>query len=103
MIFAFRAPPEFAATEYWIVPLPVPDAPEVIVTNEAELFVAVHGQVGRDAITFTDPVPAAVGKFAEFELRVKKQVLAAFCVMGNAMGPIRMEPVCGPPVFADTE
>jgi hypothetical protein len=81
----------------------VPDAPEVIFTNGEELVVAVHGQVGRDATTFTEPVLAPVGKFAEFELSVKKQVLAAFCVIGNAMGPIRMEPVCGPPVFAATE
>ena len=81
----------------------MPDAPDVIFTNEGELFVAVHGQVGRDAITFTEPVLAAVGKFAEFELSVKKQVLGEFCVIGNAMGPIKMVPVCGPPVFAGTE
>jgi hypothetical protein len=72
-------------------------------TIDEELDVAVHGQVGSDAITFTEPVLALVGKFAEFELSVKKQVLAAFCVIGNATGPTSKEPVCGAPVFAVTE
>ena len=103
MITAFLPPPEFCATEYWIVPFPVPDPPEVILTNGEELVVAVHGQVDRDAITFTEPVLALVGKFAEFEFSVKKQVLAAFCVMGKTFGPISRSPVCGPPVFAVTE
>jgi hypothetical protein len=47
----------FAATEYDTVPLPLPDAPAVIVIHDAAL-VADHGQPGTP-VTVTDPVEAA--------------------------------------------
>ena len=55
--------PVFAETEYFTVPEPLlPEAPEVIVTQEELLLVtaAVQGQpVLREVVTFIEPVPAA--------------------------------------------
>ena len=54
---AVRDAPLFAATVKFTVPLPLPDAPLVIVTNVA-LLVAVHEQP-VPAVTGTEPVPPA--------------------------------------------
>src|SRR4051794_26814644 len=51
-----RAAPVFAATVNATVPLPVPDAPPVTV-SQPTFAPAVHAQVGADAVTVTDPEP----------------------------------------------
>ena len=56
-----RAAPVLAAALKVTVPLPVPAAPAVIVT-QAALLVAVHAQPARD-VTPVVPVPPAAGKF----------------------------------------
>jgi hypothetical protein len=45
-----------AAYDKPTVPLPVPLAPDAIVTQPA-FDAAVHEQVGADAVTLTDPLP----------------------------------------------
>ena len=54
-----RGPPFVEAALNWTVPLPVPLAPEVIVSQEA-LLVAVKAQPAG-AVTATLPVPPAAG------------------------------------------
>ncbi|KJU86896.1 hypothetical protein MBAV_000910, partial [Candidatus Magnetobacterium bavaricum] len=51
-----RLAPVFAVTEYATVPLPVPEAPEVIVIQLSLLF-AVHAQVDA-VVTLTLPLSA---------------------------------------------
>jgi hypothetical protein len=55
----FRAAPLFAATFRLTDPLPVPDAPEVMVIHEA-LLAAVHLHA-LVVDTFTVPVPPSTG------------------------------------------
>ena len=75
VIFAVRPPPALAASEKLTVPFPVPEFPEVIEAKpESEL--AVHAQVGWDAVTANVPAPGVVGKFPAVEESVKKQLLA---------------------------
>ncbi len=45
----------FWATEYWTMPEPVPEEPDVIVI-QLELEVAVHAQVEEEAVTEIEPV-----------------------------------------------
>ena len=54
-------PSVFAGTEYLIVPLPVPVAPEVMETSDESLTLAVHAQLGEDAVTAMEPVPPLTG------------------------------------------
>ena len=61
VMVAVRAAPVFAAMLYATEPLPVPDAPEPIVTNAA-LLVAVHEQLDA-AVTGMVPVVAAPETF----------------------------------------
>lgn len=51
-----RAAPVFAATVNATAPLPVPDAPPVIVSH-ATLAVAVQAQELAEAVTVIDPEP----------------------------------------------
>src|SRR5437867_296911 len=62
----------FTDTEKATVPLPVPPLPEVMVMN-ALLLMAVHVQLGFDAITPTVPVPPLAPTFVLVELSVKLQ------------------------------
>ena len=55
VIVPVRCGPVFAATENWVVPLPLPLPPEVIVIHAA-LLVAVHGQAVA-VVTLTEPAP----------------------------------------------
>ena len=57
-----RAAPLFDATENATDPLPVPDAPLVIVIHDA-FADAVHVQVLADAVTAADPVPPPASTF----------------------------------------
>jgi hypothetical protein len=57
-----RGPPEFDATLYCTVPLPLPLPPDVTVIQDA-LLPAVHGQP-PPAVTDTLPVPPPAGAFA---------------------------------------
>jgi len=74
-----------------------------MVRNDGEPEVAFQLQLGREATTPTEPVPPTVGKAAEPEVKVKKQLVAGFWVMGNATPPIMIDPVRGPPGLAATE
>ena len=107
MIFAVRPLPELEATVKLTVPLPVPELPEVIVAN-AESELAVHAQVGCDALIANVPVPPGVGIALEVEESVKKQLFGGSCVIAKAEPPAKIEattidPTRGPPVFAVTE
>ena len=62
---AERAAPVFAATENVTVPLPLPEAPPVIVTNVAPL-VAVHAQAAV-VLTVTDPLPPVAANDEAFD------------------------------------
>jgi hypothetical protein len=62
--------PVLAATEKLTVPLPVPDAPEVMLIGEEAAVVAVHAQLGEDGVTPTEPVPPPMGRRVEVALRV---------------------------------
>src|SRR5580698_10142706 len=59
----------FGATEYFTVPLPVPEAPELTVRKLA-LLTAVHEAVCNVESTFTLPVPPPAVPFAEYALKV---------------------------------
>ena len=61
------------------MPLPVPLAPEVMVSQGA-LVAAVQVQVLALAVTLTLPVPPLPATETLVELRVKLQELAAACV-----------------------
>ena len=80
MIVAIRdAATVFAATVYAIVPLvPVPEAPDVITSQEASLE-ADHVQVSPLVVTLTEPVPPAESKLADAGLSATSQPAAA-CV-----------------------
>src|SRR6201986_2990743 len=50
-------PSVFAGTEYCTVPLPVPEAPDVMEASDVSLDFAVHAQVEDEAVTAKEPVP----------------------------------------------
>lgn len=83
------------------VPLPVPDAPVVTVSHGA-FAVAVHVQLGADAVTVTAPDPPPFGIFCEdgeIEM-VHGGGGAAACDTVNVCPPIVIVPVRAAPVFA---
>jgi hypothetical protein len=49
----------------------VSEAPEVTDASDVLLEVAVHVQLGDEAVTPNDPVPPLTSTFAEFSLSVK--------------------------------
>jgi hypothetical protein len=72
--------PVFAAYEYAIDALPLPDAlPELTVSHDW-LLVAVHAQVEADAVSATVPEPAVAGTEAVDDASVYVHVAAAACV-----------------------
>ena len=71
VIVPVRCGPVFAATENWVVPLPLPLAPAVTVIHAA-LLVAVHAQPVA-AMTLTDPDPPLAVKVWLVGLMVNKQ------------------------------
>jgi hypothetical protein len=71
VIAAVCAPAVFAPTEKFTVPSPVPVAPELIVTSDGGLGVAVQAQLGSFAVTLNVPVLGVVGKVSADALSVK--------------------------------
>jgi hypothetical protein len=99
VIVPVRCGPVFAATEKFVVPLPAPLAPAVIVI-QVSLLAAVQAQPVAVA-TLTDPVPPAAATLCEVGLRVNAQPLA--CVTVNVWSAMVIVPMrCGP-VLAATE
>ena len=57
-----RSAPVFAAQLNATVPLPLPEAPEVTLSHEGALLLAVQAQPVA-LVTLTDPEPAVAGTF----------------------------------------
>jgi hypothetical protein len=75
-----------------MAPLPVPVAPEVMVSQDVSVLCACHVAVESVLMTRTDPVPPAAATFAELGLRLmsaiaKPQQIAAAIASRNA-GPL---------------
>jgi hypothetical protein len=71
VIVATCAPAVFAPTEKFTVPLPVPVAPELIVTSDGGFGIAAQVQFGSFAVTLNVPVLGLVGKVPATALSVK--------------------------------
>ena len=80
--------PVFAASEYATVPLPVPEAPPVMVIHGA-VAVAVHDP---GAVTDIVPLPAAADEFAD-EAPSVTPLVAAVCTTVYVLSPMVMVPV----------
>jgi hypothetical protein len=92
--------PAFGDTTYVTEPLPVPDAPPLIVIQES-LLAAVHEQ-SAPTLTGTTPVNPVDPRFAEAAEMVGIQGAPA-CVTVNALPPIVIVPVRAlPAAFAAT-
>jgi len=65
---ADRAPLVLSATEYWTIPDPEPLVPDVMVSQDGALDVAVHEHPEWVAVTETDPCPMPPEKDAEVGL-----------------------------------
>jgi hypothetical protein len=68
-----RAGPELAAMLKLVVPLPVPEPPDVIVTKEGALFVTVQAQLPALAVMFVLLDVAPVPTDTEFGLNENVQ------------------------------
>ncbi len=84
--------PVFAATENATVPLPLPLAPEVIVTQESGV-VAVHAQAAA-AVTVTLPLPPDAATACDVGVIVMSHGMPA-CVTVNVLPAIVSVPVRG--------
>jgi hypothetical protein len=97
----FRAAPVLAATLYATVPLPVPVAPEVMVSHDA-LLVAVHAQPDP-LVTVTVPVLAVAGAFWLADPIEYEHVAApAACDTVNVWPATTTLPLRAAPVLAAT-
>jgi len=88
----------FGATEYFTVPLPVPEAPEVMVMKLV-LLTAVHEAVCDVEITFTLPGPPLAVALAEDALKLNGLLTVRYTgtVMDTPAFPCGIETIC--PVY----
>jgi hypothetical protein len=93
---ADRATLVVAAAAYWTVPLPLPFAPAVTVSQDA-LLLAVHGQPSP-AVTATLPEPPADGTLAAvgaIEIEHPLPCVTVTCAPATLMVPLRAGPLSG--------
>ena len=93
-----RGPPMFSWIEIFTVPLPVPEAPELIPSHAAPLD-AVHAQAAPD-VTLTFVVPAAAGTDT-WPGEIENEQFSA-CEMVNVRPPMLSVPWRSGPLFAAT-
>ncbi len=92
-----------AATVNATVPLPVPDAPPVMLTQDALSVAAVHAQLFAEAVNAMEPAPPAAGRFcSEGEIEKVHAAGAAACVTVNVLPAMLMVPLRLEPVLAST-
>jgi hypothetical protein len=97
-----RAAPVFAATLNETLPLPVPDAPAVTVSQDA-FDDDVHAQLGADAVTVNEPLPPLSVAFWLAGASEKVHVTgAAAWEMVKVRPAAVIVPERAPPVFAAT-
>ncbi|MEZ5355858.1 MAG: hypothetical protein R2762_24765 [Bryobacteraceae bacterium] len=105
---ALRAAPVLAATEYWIVPSPLPLAPEVTVTHAA-LLAAIHAHPAGAVTGMLPPVIAVElmlaepGGGIEYVQAVDPAWLTSKCSAASVCSLKTICPVRGNPAFAATE
>jgi hypothetical protein len=93
----------FAATANATVPLPAPEAPPVMLTQDALSVAAVHAQLSAEAVSAMEPVPPEAGRFcAEGEIEKVHATGAAACVTVNVLPATMMVPLRLVPELAST-